>query len=301
MLAGGLSAEREISLRSGQGCFQALQRLGYKAKLIDLTKIETLTDLKAAAKLDLAFLCTHGEYGEDGRLQAVLDWLQVPYTGSDHRASTIAMSKALSKTLFLAAGLPVARGAKLTEWLAAPNSFQLSFPVILKQTLGGSSIGLHKIHSEAELTALLATDGVKPEEYLIEEFVTGREITVSLLERAGSLQVLPILELKSKTGLYDLAAKYTAGLTEFILPAPLSEQKRLEIESLSLRAFEALGCRGFGRVDFMLEGSALAPKILEINTLPGMTETSDLPAQAKAQGISYDQLVEFMLFTAQSC
>ncbi len=294
VIAGGVSSEREISLRSGRGCFGSLDRLGYNVSLLDLETIDQLTSLTESDEIDVAFLCTHGAFGEDGKLQSVLEWLKIPYTGSRVLPSALCMNKYLTRQILKASNIPVAKGDLLNHI----DRSELKFPVMVKPIEGGSSIGVSKINSQSELKDLILKYAASLNEWLVEEFVKGREITVSLLQVGGELKVLPILELKSKNEFYDLEAKYTKGITDFILPAPLEDKLKKKIESIALQAFQSAGCSGYARVDMIIPEEKISPIVLEINTLPGMTETSDLPAQAQEANITYDELVEIMLETA---
>lgn len=294
VIAGGISDEREISLKSGKGCFNALNRLGYNISLLDLESGDQIMKLHRSEQIDYAFLCTHGAYGEDGKLQAILEWRNIPYTGSKVLASALCMNKHYARQILQFNGIQVAQGSLLSQF----NPDTLENPVFIKPIESGSSIGTIKISTIDELQDLRAKYHANLNQWLVEEFLVGREVTVSLLQIGDELKVLPILELKSKNETYDYEAKYTKGLTEMIVPAPLEPEMQKKIESIALRSFRAMGCSGFGRVDMIISEKYNTPFVLELNTLPGMTETSDLPASAKAAGIAYDQLVELMLFTA---
>lgn len=296
VIAGGRSDEREVSLRSGKACFQALQELNYNINFLDLKNIEDIIKIHKETPIDYAFLCTHGNYGEDGRLQGVLDWLDIKYTGSNTMASSLAMNKYITRQVLKSSNLPVAPGGLLNS----RDINSLEFPYMLKITESGSSYGVYKINNKKDLDNFIKTESdYKNKQWLYEEFIPGREITVSLLEINNELTVLPVLELRPKNDYYDLEAKYTKGMTEFIIPADFPAEVTQDIKEKALCAFEAVGCTGYGRVDMIVQetNNKLSPIILEINTLPGMTETSDLPAQALAHGISYNSLVELMLLT----
>ncbi len=294
IIAGGISPEREISLRSGRNCFAALNRLGFNVSLLDLESGDQIMKLHRSEEIDVAFLCTHGAYGEDGKLQGILEWRKIPYTGSKVLASALCMNKFYTRQILKASNIEVAPGNLLRD----VNKDAIKYPVMIKPTESGSSIGVEKVASKAELEDLIAKYQNSSSNWLVEEFIPGRELTVSLLQIDGELKVLPILELKSKNEFYDLEAKYTKGMTEMIVPAPLEKNLQKAVESVALKTFRALGCSGFGRVDMIISEETGRPVVLEVNTLPGMTETSDLPASAKAAGIEYDQLVELMLITA---
>ncbi|MFA6210096.1 MAG: D-alanine--D-alanine ligase [Candidatus Obscuribacterales bacterium] len=326
VLYGGLSNEREVSLRSGKNCYNALLRLGYKnTVLIDVS--ENLTeDLKENA-VEIAFLCLHGKYGEDGTVQGLLELMKLPYTGSGVLSSALAMNKPLTKRVLTAQGLPFPSSYVIEEH-ESDNFDQFlktlpAPPVMVKPLNEGSSVGVFKIEDVSELASCVKNTLREFGGAIVEGFVSGQEITIGVLEEnhsapnAGAaigshshngsavmavgtqLIALPILELrpKSKAGFYDYEAKYTKGMTEFVLPAEISEARTAEAQELAKKTFRALNCSGYARVD-MIAGHDGKLYILEVNTLPGMTDTSDLPAMAEVAGISYDQLVERILFSA---
>ncbi len=295
VIAGGISPEREISLRSGRACFAALNRQGYNVSLLDIQSLEQLIELKAAGSIEYAFLCTHGNFGEDGKLQSVLEWLKIPYTGSKVLASAICMNKFFTKQVLKANNIETARGSLLSDI----NKESLKFPLMLKALESGSSIGVSKINALEDLEDQILKMPESLNDWMIEDFVEGREMTISLLKVKNELKILPVLEIKSKNEFYDLEAKYTKGLTEFILPAPLEKDTLKKVESIAIRCFRALNCHGYARVDMIIsKADTNKIMVLELNTLPGMTDTSDLPAQAKEAGIEFDELAELMLQTA---
>jgi D-alanine-D-alanine ligase len=294
VIAGGISDEREISLRSGKGCFNALNRVGYNVSLLDLESGDQIMKLHRSEQIDYAFLCTHGEYGEDGKLQSILEWRNIPYTGSKVLASALCMNKHFARQILQFNGITVAKGGLLSNYHQEAE-FK---PMFVKPIESGSSYGVKKLNSSDELADFKNEYSTNANNWLCEEFIKGREITVSLLQIEDKLTVLPILELKSKNEFYDLEAKYTKGMTEMIVPAPLEADLQKKIESIALKSFRAMDCRGFARVDMIIAEDTNQPYVLELNTLPGMTETSDLPASALAAGIGYDHLVEIMLKTA---
>ncbi|MBI2996533.1 MAG: D-alanine--D-alanine ligase [Candidatus Melainabacteria bacterium] len=306
VVCGGISNEREISLKSGKNCFDALIRLGYKNTfLIDIKKTDDLFNLKKK-QIEVAFLITHGKFGEDGAIQGILEWLQIPYTGSSILGSAIAMDKLITKQIaqnlsiltppyYLVSKSNLQKINLKTIWekLVKKNK-----AIFLKPREEGSSINTFKIKSFLELEKIIDKLDFNHCDYLIEEFIPGREITVSIIEINNKPKVLPILELKPKNEFYDYQAKYIKGLTEFLLPAKIRKDIVKKIKSDSLKVFYAIGCSSFGRVDFILSDNN-KPYLLEINSLPGMTDLSDLPAQAKAADINYDELVEIILKTAK--
>jgi D-alanine-D-alanine ligase len=302
VLYGGLSSEREVSLRSGKNCFDALQRLGYKnAILVDVQK-DIGVKLQEQV-VDIAFLALHGTFGEDGCIQGLLEIMGIPYTGSGVLASAMAMNKAVSKNIFVANDIPVAPSeyyslAELNNGIIGKLAgLKLKFPVMVKPLSEGSSVGMTKVDSQDNLLAAVQAAGKHRDGVMIEEYIKGKAITVGVLDINKRTVATPILELRTKTEWYDYTAKYTEGLTEFILPAELDDETTERAQELAVKAHKALGCKGVSRVDFMVSANNI-PYILEINTLPGMTNLSDLPAQAKCMGIEYDTLVDILLHSA---
>ncbi len=301
VLCGGLSSEREVSLRSGKNCFEALKRLGYENTLmIDVDRHIAQTLEKEG--VELAFLALHGKYGEDGCIQGLLEIVGVPYTGCRVAASALTMDKDLTKRLLKEAGLPII--PSVTFFLGnGRKSFtvdgELQFPVMVKPITEGSSIGMAKVNDAEGLPVALKEAAQYTPYVMVEEFVPGKSITVGVFNQNGKPVVTPILELRTKTEWYDLEAKYTEGMTEFILPAELPDDVTKVIQETTLKAHQVAGCHGLSRIDFVVSADNKF-YILEVNTIPGMTDLSDLPAQAKAMGVTYDQLVECILFTAQS-
>ncbi|HEY9746280.1 MAG TPA: D-alanine--D-alanine ligase [Oculatellaceae cyanobacterium] len=299
VLYGGLSSEREVSLISGKNCFEALQRLGYRnAVLIDVG--HDIAQKLAAEKVEVAYIALHGKYGEDGCIQGLLELMSIPYTGCRVAASALTMNKALTKSVLKDAGLPVIDSVVLKSGSVngKPLNIDLPYPVMVKPITEGSSIGMSKVDKPEDLKEALQTAFQYTDEVMVEAYVKGKSLTVGVVEVDGEPKVTPILELRpTKSEWYDLEAKYTEGGTEFILPAELPGDMTKAIQEATLEAYIAAGCRGVSRVDFVT-GPDNKFYILEINTIPGMTPLSDLPAQAKAMGISYEQLVECILKTA---
>ena len=294
VLCGGMSSEREISLRSGRNCLAALQRLGYtNSQLVDVTE-NIMTDLQG---FEYAYNTLHGKYGEDGSIQGVLEILKIPYTGCGVMSSAICMNKEYTKKVLATAGLPLISSVYLLPNEDACQKVEnLNFPLMIKPVSEGSSFGMNKVNNKEELISAVEEARKYNAEVLIEEYLTGIATTVGVLENYGKAFATEILELRPKNEWYDYEAKYTKGMTEFILPAELSTEMTEKVKKLAVKAFETCGCSGVSRVDFLIVDSI--PYILEINTNPGMTDTSDLPAQAAAGGISYDQLVEMVLNSA---
>lgn len=308
VLCGGLSNEREVSLRSGKNCHAALQRLGYKnAEIIDVG--HDLVFVLKEKQIEVAFLALHGKYGEDGTVQGLLELMQIPYTGSGVLASALAMSKPLTKQVLKANNLPTAETVVIDEH-DAKNFKQITsdikwMPVMVKPLAEGSSVGVSKVEEPGALVATVEETITKYGGAIVERYIKGQEITVGVLEELGpnkngkGIWALPILELrpKSKAGFYDYEAKYTKGMTEFILPAELSPEVTKHAQEIAIRTFRAMQCCGYARVDMIVDAGG-NPHVLEVNTLPGMTDTSDLPAMAQEAGTSYDELVERILMSS---
>jgi D-alanine-D-alanine ligase len=304
VLGGGLSSEREVSLRSANNVLAALQRLGY-ANAYLLTADEDLPNQLVQTKPDVVFNVLHGAYGEDGAVQGLLEWLHVPYTGNRLKASAVGMDKALSKLVYTAAGLPVLRSTLLNKATyqacgveALVHEAPLSYPLMVKPLNQGSSVGMSKVDSPDALPAALTAAFETDDAVMLEPFAKGRDMTIGVVLVEGELKVTPVLELRCpQDGWYTLEAKYTHGRTEFILPAPLPPEETAWLQSMALQAHKALGCHGVSRTDFVYVTTQQA-YLLETNTSPGMTDLSDLPAQCAAMGLPYDGLVEALLQTA---
>ena len=294
VLCGGMSSEQDVSRRSGKNCYDALVRLGYtNVSLIDVTP-NIANDLKG---IEFVYNALHGKYGEDGCIQGILETLNIPYTGCGVMASAICMNKEYTKKVMSTAGLPL-----ITSVYLLPNEDpvekvkDLHFPLMIKPVSEGSSFGMSKVSNNEELVKAVENARKYNAEILIEEYLVGIAATVGVLEKEGKAFATEILELRPKNEWYDYEAKYTKGMTEFILPAELSEEMTEKVKRNAVKAFEVCGCSGVSRVDFLIVNNI--PYILEINTNPGMTDTSDLPAQAEVCGINYDQLVDMVLHSA---
>ena len=300
VLMGGLSGEREVSFRSGENCLRALLSRGYRAVRIDA--VRDIAQRIDEVEVEVAFLALHGRYGEDGTIQGLLEMMGIPYTGSGVLASALGMNKIAAKKVVRGSGLPTPDYREIgmeepAAAVAAGIEADLGLPVMLKPVEEGSSLGVFKCKDASGLTASIERGRTEFGAMFAERFVPGREITVGVLERNGRPEALPILELVPKNEFYDYEAKYTEGMTEFVLPARLDPAVYAEAEWVAVGAFAAVGCRGYARVDIMVDQEGV-PWFVEVNTLPGMTNTSDLPAQARAAGISYEDLVETILLTA---
>lgn len=294
VLCGGMSSEREISLRSGKNCLAALQRLGYKnAEIIDVTQ-NIMNDLKG---FEFAYNTLHGKYGEDGCIQGILEILKIPYTGCGVMSSAICMNKEYTKKVMSTAGLPLIKSVYLLpDEDPVEKIKELNYPLMVKPVSEGSSFGMAKVDCDGELIDAVENARKYNADILIEEYLAGICATVGVLEKDGKPFCTEILELRPKNEWYDYEAKYTKGMTEFILPAELSSEMTAQVKKYAVEAFKICGCSGVSRVDFLIVDDI--PYILEVNTNPGMTDTSDLPAQAKACGIDYDNLVLMILNSA---
>ena len=294
VLCGGMSSEREISLRSGKNVLAALKRLGYtNANIVDVSE-NVMNDLK---DYEYAYNTLHGKFGEDGCIQGVLEILKIPYTGCGVMSSAICMNKEYTKKIMATAGLPLISSVYLLKGEEPIKKVEgLNYPLMIKPVSEGSSFGMSKVNNESELVEAVKEARKYNSEILIEEYLVGIAATVGVLEKDGKAFVTEILELRPKNEWYDYEAKYTKGMTEFILPAELSPEMTEVVKRYAVKAFEVCGCSGVSRVDFLIVNDV--PYILEINTNPGMTDTSDLPAQALAGGINYDSLVDMVLHSA---
>ena len=284
VLLGGPSAEREVSLRSGAAMAKALRSLGHVVHEVDPPP----GALELPGGTDVAVLALHGTYGEDGTVQAELEQLGVPYTGCGVAASLFAFDKVVTKRRCIAAGVPTADFVvfnSVTEW---PEGWLP--PVVLKPTRQGSSVGLQFVDATADFPRALAESLRFGGEVVMEKRIVGRETTVGILDG----QALPVVEVRPKQGAYDYANKYTAGRTEYLCPAPFDAATTARIQEAALGAFRSIGGRDYGRVDVMVRDDG-SPVVLEVNTLPGMTETSLLPKAAAAAGIGFAELCQRMV------
>ncbi len=290
VMLGGPSAEREVSLRSGAAVAGALRSVGHTVHELDPKD----PGWRLPAGTDIVFLALHGTYGEDGTVQRLLDGMGVPYTGCDAEASRIGFDKFLTKERCVARGVPTARHVLVdspgASWPRGWNP-----PVVLKPVRQGSSVGLQFVDRVVDWSGALAEAMRHDAQVLVEEKIIGRETTVGIL---GG-EPLPVVEVRPKTGVYDYATKYTAGSTEYLCPAPFDEEVTQRIQQAGLEAFRAIGGRDYARVDVMVRANG-DPVVLEVNTLPGMTETSLLPKAAAARGMGYAELCERMVELALS-
>ena len=291
---GGFSREREISLKTGKAVQKALVEKGYTACSIDVG--QDIAEVLVKKRIDWAFIALHGRFGEDGTIQGMLELMRIPYTGSGVLASALALHKVMAKKFFLCEKIPtplfeVVRRQEIEKGPAGHVSLPL--PLVIKPAREGSTIGISIAKTEEELVLGLKEAGKYDEEILVEEFMKGTEVTVGILEDIP----LPVIEIVPKSGFYDYHAKYTKGETQYIIPARVPREKYLYAQEISLKAFQALGCSGCARVDLMMDEKG-DPFVIDVNTMPGMTETSLLPKAAAYVGIPFEDLVERILLGA---
>jgi D-alanine-D-alanine ligase len=301
VLMGGDSAEREVSLMSGSGVLHALKSQGVDAYAFDPSTRE-LVDLKREG-FARVFIALHGRHGEDGSVQGALELLRVPYTGSGVMASAICMDKTMTKRVFVAEGLPTPRWA----WLGANEQTrervrtvpdELGLPLIVKPPREGSSIGITKVAGYSDMAEAVKLAAQYDPDVLCEEFIEGEEVTCPVLGQGADAHALPVIRIVAPEGKYDYQNKYFTDDTSYLCPSGLPESEEREIQRIVVAAYQALGCRGWGRADLMIRASDRKPFLLEMNTSPGMTGHSLVPMSAKAAGISYEQLCVQLLASA---
>jgi D-alanine-D-alanine ligase len=305
VLMGGRSLEREVSLRSGERVFRALEQLGYRPLALDVTP--ELVDTLRRERPDAVYIALHGKFGEDGTVQEALEFLKIPYTGPGVTASALAWDKSLSKRLLAEAGVSTPAWVTFTadafKEMGAASALDLvpsavgGFPVVVKPTKQGSALGLAKVDSpealpEALLSALSFGDAA-----IVEKWVDGVELAVSVLDGLDGPEVLPAVEMVAKSGLFDFTAMYTRGETEYYCPARLAPEVAAEVARLARECHRLLGCREVSRADMVVDSDG-RPWVLEVNTSPGMTETSLLPMAAAAAGTEFHLLVDRLVRSA---
>lgn len=284
VLAGGNSAERNVSLRSGSAVHQALRNLGVEAEIVDPSEVS----LSVLSNFQKVFIALHGRGGEDGVIQGVLEFLQIPYTGSGVMASAIGMDKVRTKMLWQTAGLPTP-----AFYLSSEAPQDLGFPLMVKPALEGSSIGMYKVNAQEELAEAIRKAHQYDDSVLVEQWISGPEYTVAVLND----KALPVIHLETPNEFYDFDAKYRSDSTLYHCPSGLNEEEEAELQALALRAFRVVGASGWGRVDVMRDTDGNF-QLLEINTSPGMTDHSLVPMAAKAAGLSFEALVAEVLLSA---
>nr|AIA18186.1 D-alanine--D-alanine ligase [uncultured bacterium] len=283
VLKGGPSAEREVSLRSGAAVGKALREAGHEVEEIDVHG----PDFLVPEKTEVVFLALHGTFGEDGQIQAILEKRGLPYTGSGIESSRLAFDKTATKKKFEASGVPTPPCRIMKKGDREVPRLKEPFPWVVKPSKQGSSVGVTIVQKEEDLEKAVKLGFESDDEVLIEAFIDGREMTIAVLGE----EALKIVEIKPKSGWYDYQNKYTKGATEYLVPAPLTKHQELCLQTLAVQAHKCLGCRDVSRVDVRMDPNE-NNFVLEVNTLPGMTETSLLPKAAAAAGISFSQLCD---------
>lgn len=297
VVMGGPSTEAEVSRRTGAAITQALAEGGYKVTTLEFNPRTFLNDVQKTQP-QVVFNALHGKYGEDGAIQNVLEMLGIPYTGSGPLASALTMDKVISKRLFVQADLPTApfsiyRQEEELEVIVADILERFALPVVIKAANQGSTIGVSVIHEVGEVTRAVQ-DAFKYDPWIVvEEYLFGDEFTASVLNG----EALPIIQIVPHSGVYDYASKYTAGATDYLVPAPIDDRLKKELQDLARQTYRLMNCEGVARVDFMTDDKG-NPFILEVNTVPGMTVTSLVPKAAGAVGMDFLTLCEAILSTA---
>ncbi len=290
VLYGGWSSEREISIGSGQTVIESLKRQGFQVKGIDVDR----DFIKKLKNIDIAFIALHGKPGEDGVVQGILEFMDIPYTGSGVIGSAIGMDKIISKYIFESRGIPTPPYYYEKEIDVDKIIEKLSLPVVIKPRAEGSSVGVFIVESRAELVKKIKTVRNKYPDIFFEKYIPGMMATCGILNEVP----LPILEIvPRKKKFYDYKSKYTKGMTEYIVPARIPEEQYKKTQAIALAAHQSIGAYGFSRVDFVFDLDH-TPYVLEVNTIPGLLPESNLPLEARAIGLNYDELIFEILKTA---
>jgi len=287
---GGFSSEREVSLKSGNAVYDALKDTDCELMSIDFTSAEELIEKIKQSNVEFIFNALHGAFGEDGRVQQILEDMKISYTGSGSLASALAMDKIASRKIFQEQGLPVPRHQIIHKNQFEKKGLFLEFPVVVKPANEGSSIGLSIVADKESLRAAIDIAQKYDDTIILEKYIRGREITVGILDD----KPLPVIEVVPKNKFYDFQAKYSAGMSEYIVPAQMDEAITKKAQQIAVKAHKALGCRCFSRVDMIVNLEEI-PVVLEVNTIPGLTSTSLLPKAAKAAGIDFRHLCQKMI------
>lgn len=301
VLMGGRSAEREVSLMSGTGVLDALRARGVDAHAFDPAQRD-LSELKREG-FTRCFIALHGRFGEDGTVQGALELLGIPYTGSGVMASAISIDKVMTKRVWLAEGIPTPRYTLLhrgaygrEQVIQVPDD--LGLPVIVKPAREGSSIGVAKVEGYSQMQAAVDAAAALDADVLCEQFIAGDEVTCPILGTGASARALPVIRIVAPEGNYDYQNKYFTDDTQYLVPCGLPAGEEQAIQQLVVQAYRVLGCRGWGRIDVMIDAKTRKPYLLEINTSPGMTGHSLVPMSARAAGISYEDLCVQLLASA---
>jgi D-alanine-D-alanine ligase len=284
VLMGGLSSEREISLKSGSAVLAGLLRAGYKAVPVDVGL--DLPEALRRERIETAFIALHGRWGEDGTVQGLLEMMGIPYTGSGVLGSALAMDKCLDKALLMSLGVPTPSYRICTS----ERDAEFPLPFVVKPACEGSSVGISIVRQQREIGQAMKTAFIHGAKVLLEQYVEGREITVGIVNGI----VLPIVEVRPKSGVYDYASKYTKGMTEYLVPADLPPEVERSAAEAAFVVWNNFGLSGCARIDMIVDSEG-RPQVIDVNTSPGMTETSLVPKAWEQLGKTFDQLVEEIL------
>ncbi len=291
VLMGGCSAERDISFKSGRAVCKALGEAGCKVIAVEInsTDEKEIVSLLEKSAVDVMFVALHGEFGEDGGIQAILEKMGIPYTGSDVRTSRLAMNKVLTKDVLNQNGMVLPRSQVISKNEDMPSEDILrslgGLPLVVKPACGGSSIGITIVREKERLTGAMDLAFQHGQEIIMEQYVVGREIAAGILGE----EALPLVEIRPKSSFFDFKAKYQTGMSDYVVPADIPDATAAKVRQTALAAYQDLGCRDFARVDFILDDQG-NPFLLEINTIPGFTATSLLPMAAQRAGYGFGEL-----------
>ncbi|MBQ7516362.1 MAG: D-alanine--D-alanine ligase [Schwartzia sp.] len=301
VVMGGPSSEAEVSRRTGSAVLEALRSRGLEASGLELVPARFAADIQAAAPA-IVFNAVHGAFGEDGRLQAVLELMQIPYTGSGVLASAMTMDKVMAKRVFLGAGISTPRACSYQTFqrqqnLAAIVAWEFSLPVVVKAATQGSSIGVIIVERKEDLAGAIDEAFLYGDEILVEEFIQGMEITVAVWGDGEKAECFPIIEITTSSGRYDYNSKYTVGASQHIIPARLEEKVAERARQTAIDTFRVCDCRGVARMDMMVSEDGV-PYVIDVNTVPGMTGTSLVPDAGRAMGVEFPELCVRLLAMA---
>lgn len=298
VLMGGHSLERDVSLHSGKRVTTALKKLGYRVVQIDVD--EHVVNNLRKERPNLCFITLHGKFGEDGTIQELLEIMGIPYTGAGVLASMIGMDKALSKEIFRLEGIPTpdfyALSTGAIKEMGASGALKdiitkIGLPLVVKPSAQGSALGIKFVYKEEELPSALLGALSFDDKVILEKFIEGTEVAVSVIGNARP-KALPAVEIAPKKGFFDFEAMYTMGMTEYFVPARLDAEMAKRVQKLAVRVYQVLKCKGAARVDFIIGKKDKVPYVIELNTIPGMTDTSLLPMAAAEAGITFEELVD---------
>ena len=301
VVMGWTSSEKEVSIRSGEAVYNSLIKMNYNASkfILDEKNAFQIVDEKP----DLCVLMLHGKNGEDGTIQGMLEIMNIPYTGSGVASSAICMNKAFTKKILSYENIPTPdyatfkKGDSISEFTKKVLS-HFSFPLVTKAPCQGSSVGVEIVHNEKELIDSINKNIDLDNEILVEQFIKGKELTIPVMKNTeGEIEALPIIEITSENTFYDYESKYTSGMSKHIIPANISESAAKKVECYAIKTYKALNCNGVARIDFFVDENE-NPYVIEVNTIPGMTETSLVPDAARAAQISFEELVEKIVIQA---